>query len=44
MGVLGTGLVQRGGSLPRHIPVLDIYVSAPGIYVVVRDRVPLILC
>ena len=27
-GVLGTGQVKKGGSLPRHIPVLDIYVSA----------------
>ena len=28
-GVLGTGKVKKGGSLLRHIPVLDIYVSAP---------------
>ena len=28
-GVLGTGQVKKGGSLLRHIPVLDIYVSAP---------------
>ena len=26
-GVLGTGQVQKGVSLLRHIPVLDIYVS-----------------
>ena len=30
-GVLGTGQSKKGGggSLLRHIPVLDIYVSAP---------------
>ena len=28
-GVLGTGHVKKGGSLLRHIPVLDIYVSPP---------------
>ena len=27
--VLGTGQVKKGGPLLRHIPVLDIYVSAP---------------
>ena len=30
-GVLGAGQVQKGGSLPRHIPILRIYVSSlPG--------------
>ena len=29
-GVLGTGHVKKGGSLLWHIPVLGIYVSAPG--------------
>ena len=28
-GVLGTGQVKKGGSLLRHLPVLDIYVSPP---------------
>ena len=28
-GVLGTGQVKKGDYLLRHIPVLDIYVSAP---------------
>ena len=28
-GVLGTGQVNKWGSLLRHIPVLAIYVSAP---------------
>ena len=28
-GVLGAGQVQKGGSLPRHIPILNIYVSTP---------------
>ena len=28
-GVLGAGQVKKGGSLPRHIPILNIYVSAP---------------
>ena len=28
-GVLGAGQVQKGGSLPRHIPMLNIYVSTP---------------
>ena len=31
-GVLGAGQVEKLGSLPRHIPILDIYVSAPGGY------------
>ena len=25
----GSGQVKKGGSLPRHIPILDIYVSTP---------------
>ena len=25
-GVLGAGQVQKGGSLPRHIPILNIYI------------------
>ena len=29
MGVLGAGQVKKGGSLPRHIPMLNIYVSTP---------------
>ena len=29
MGVLGAGHVKKGGSLPRHIPILKIYVCAP---------------
>ena len=29
MGVLGAGQVKKGGSLPRHIPILNIYVSTP---------------
>ena len=28
-GVLGAGQVKKGGSLPRHIPILNIYVSTP---------------
>ena len=28
-GVLGAGQVKKGGSLPRHIPILNIYVSNP---------------
>ena len=28
-GVLGAGQVQKGGSLPRHISILNIYVSTP---------------
>ena len=28
-GVLGAGQVKQSGSLPRHIPVLDIYASPP---------------
>ena len=28
-GVLCMGQVKKGGSLPRHIPILNIYVSAP---------------
>ena len=28
-GVLGAGQVKKGGSLPRHIPMLNIYVSTP---------------
>ena len=29
-GVLGAGQVKKGGSLPRHIPILNIYLSTPG--------------
>ena len=28
-GVLGAGQVKKGGSLPRHIPILNIYASTP---------------
>ena len=28
-GVLGAGHVKKRGSLPRHIPILNIYVSTP---------------
>ena len=28
-GVLGAGQVKKGGSLPRHIHILNIYVSTP---------------
>ena len=28
-GVLGAGQVKKGGSLPQHIPILNIYVSTP---------------
>ena len=29
MRYLGAGQAKNGGSLPRHIPILDIYVSPP---------------
>ena len=37
-GVLGAGQVKKGGSLPRHIPILNIYVSTPppGLYHAIR--------
>ena len=37
-GVLGAGQVKKGGSLPRHIPILNIYVSTPP-----RDASPSLL-
>ena len=33
-GVLGAGQVKKGGSLPRHIPILNIYVSTPPGYII----------
>ena len=41
-GVLGAGPDKKGGSLPRHIPILNIYVSTPppprGIHVHEKDH------
>ena len=40
MGLLGAGQDKKGEHLPRHIPVLDIYVSAPpppGIQVLIKN-------
>ena len=37
-GVLGAGQVKKGGSLPRHIPMLNIYVSTPPGFSVIQSN------